>query len=88
VHTTGREKIDCSNRLRDVAALFHHYLFVAFSFYVGFAQDARIVFYNVENLFDCEDDPKVNDNEFLPRSMRRWTITKYREKLIRQPRLF
>ncbi len=58
-------------------------LFVAFSFYAGFAQDARIVFYNVENLFDCEDDPKVNDNEFLPRSMRRWTITKYHEKLNR-----
>lgn len=28
-----------------------------------------VVFYNVENLYDVYDDPKVNDNEFLPITM-------------------
>ena len=27
-----------------------------------------VVSYNVENLFDTEDDPHKNDNEFLPRN--------------------
>ena len=33
-----------------------------------FAQcdSTKIVFYNVENLFDIEDDSLNNDNEFLP----------------------
>ena len=30
------------------------------------------MFYNVENLFDTIDDPKTNDNEFLPGSKKDW----------------
>ena len=31
------------------------------------AQDNfRIMFYNVENLFDTHDDPEKEDNDFLP----------------------
>ena len=33
----------------------------------------RIVFYNVENLFDTIDDPTKNDNEFLPNSKKNGT---------------
>lgn len=33
----------------------------------------RIMFYNVENLFDTEDDPSTNDNEFTPEGNRHWT---------------
>ncbi|MFO7656403.1 MAG: hypothetical protein R6W78_04995 [Bacteroidales bacterium] len=43
--------------------------------------DCRIMFYNVENLFDCKDDPKKNDNEFLPESKRHWTEQRFRQKL-------
>lgn len=51
----------------------------------GFAQDAgepvRVLFYNVENLFDIEDDSLVNDEEFLPRGERGWGKTKYWNKI-------
>lgn len=40
-----------------------------------------VVFYNVENLYDTVDDPKVNDNEFLPGSDKEWTAERYRKKL-------
>jgi predicted extracellular nuclease len=40
-------------------------------------QTFRVMFYNVENLFDTEDNPRVNDNEFLPDGLRRWTPARY-----------
>ena len=33
----------------------------------------RVMFYNVENLFDTEDDPQKDDDEFLPEGIRRWS---------------
>lgn len=53
-------------------------------FYVSssFSQaDFRIMFYNVENLFDTTDDPLKNDDEFLPAGLMNWKPWKYREKL-------
>lgn len=44
-------------------------------------ENFRILFYNVENLFDTLDDPAKNDEDFLPEGKRRWTGWKYREKL-------
>ncbi len=41
----------------------------------------RIMFYNVENLFDTIDDPKKRDEEFLPNGTRHWTKYKYYKKL-------
>ena len=41
----------------------------------------RIVFYNVENLFDTEDDPKTNDDEFTPKGAKGWSYRRYTEKL-------
>ncbi|MDR1455989.1 MAG: endonuclease [Tannerella sp.] len=35
------------------------------------------MFYNVENLFDTEDDPNTLDEEFLPAGPRRWTPYRY-----------
>lgn len=40
-----------------------------------------IVEYNVENLFDTQHDSLKNDREFLPDSPRKWTRTRYWEKL-------
>lgn len=40
-----------------------------------------IMFYNVENLFDINDDPGEGDNEFLPGSLRRWNYSRYKRKL-------
>lgn len=39
-------------------------------------------FYNVENLFDTEDDPHRNDNEFLPHNSKQWDSLKYHHKLL------
>jgi len=40
----------------------------------------RIVFYNVENLFDYFDDSTKMDEEFLPRGARYWTKSRYQTK--------
>ncbi len=61
---------------------------IAFLFAVNiivFAQDnkkeAIIAFYNLENLFDTEDDPLTNDAEFLPTGSNQWTMERYQKKL-------
>ncbi|HOU30209.1 MAG TPA: endonuclease [Bacteroidales bacterium] len=41
----------------------------------------RFMFYNVENLFDTENDPATEDDEFLPGGERRWNANRYRQKL-------
>lgn len=39
------------------------------------------VFYNVENLFDTEDDPVSQDEEFTPEGSKHWNQQRYEEKL-------
>lgn len=41
----------------------------------------RVVFYNVENLFDIEDDPQTRDEDFTPNGKKNWTVKRYNEKL-------
>ncbi len=41
----------------------------------------RFMFYNVENLFDTEDDPEKDDNEFLPGGAKYWNKYRYEDKL-------
>ncbi len=43
--------------------------------------ELRVMFYNVENLFDTKDDPLKNDDEFLPDGVMHWTPKRYKEKL-------
>jgi hypothetical protein len=40
-----------------------------------------LAFYNIENLFDLENDPLTNDDDFLPTSKKRWTPKRYENKL-------
>lgn len=44
-------------------------------------QEYTVVSYNVENLFDTVDDPKVPDEEFLPESEKKWTSERYQKKI-------
>lgn len=44
-------------------------------------QNFRVMSYNVENLFDTEDNPAKEDNEYLPSGSRRWTPGRYYQKL-------
>ena len=43
--------------------------------------ELRVMFYNVENLFDTKDDPVKDDDDFLPDGLMRWVPWKYWEKL-------
>lgn len=43
-------------------------------------------FYNVENLFDYQNDPKTWDDDFTPTGDHSWGETDYREKIIRLAR--
>lgn len=55
--------------------------------YRTFAQEktsykiTAVGFYNLENLFDTEDDPKIRDEEYLPEGSRKWDKAKYQTKL-------
>lgn len=40
-----------------------------------------VAFYNLENLFDTEDDPLTRDEEFTPKGKNLWTLEKYNKKL-------
>ncbi|MBW7847219.1 MAG: endonuclease/exonuclease/phosphatase family protein [Bacteroidales bacterium] len=42
-----------------------------------------VAFYNLENLFDTINDPKKNDEEFLPNGANQWNSKKYLTKLER-----
>ncbi|HPJ05602.1 MAG TPA: endonuclease [Bacteroidales bacterium] len=44
-------------------------------------QELGVMFYNVENLFDTENDTLKADDEFLPVGERRWTPSRYHRKL-------
>lgn len=54
-------------------------------FNLSFGQDAYKVacigFYNLENLFDTENDPAINDEDFLPTGSYTWDSTKYANKI-------
>ncbi len=44
-------------------------------------QVLTVMFYNVENLFDTENDPKIEDEEFTPESEKAWDMERYEKKL-------
>lgn len=57
-----------------------------FSVKYGFSQEAaqgefRMMFYNIENLFDINDDPDTEDEEFLPKGVMRWNSSRYNKKI-------
>ncbi len=45
------------------------------------AGDFRVMFYNVENLFDTVDDPEKKDEEFTPEGNKHWNEDHYKKKL-------
>jgi exonuclease III len=49
----------------------------------GQTQDkpVRLMFYNVENLFDISDDTLKDDDDFLPGGLMRWNLTRYNKKI-------
>lgn len=51
--------------------------------YLNAQEGARfyVAFYNVENLFDTEDDPATADDEFTPTGAKQWTRERYQQKI-------
>ena len=47
----------------------------------------RLMWYNVENLFHPSDDSLAGDEEFTPEGVRRWTFSRYRQKLTKVARV-
>lgn len=46
----------------------------------GARADVNVLFYNVENLFNPEDHPEKNDDEFTPKGLRHWDYYRVGEK--------
>jgi len=44
-------------------------------------QNVRVLFWNVENLYDSRDDTLTQDEEFSPQGSKRWSYNRYRTKL-------
>lgn len=57
-------------------------LLLIFSFFLNElpAQSWRVMFYNVENYFDIEDDYETEDDDFLPVGFYHWTQVKFEKK--------
>lgn len=63
-------------------SLFILIFLLAISFTEIVSQDNfRVMFYNVENLFDTNDNPEKDDDDFLPEGFMHWTPWKYWKKL-------
>ncbi len=60
--------------------LFYFLLFLSSIGLAANRNSYRVVFYNVENFFDCADDSLTNDDDFLYTSLRRWSASKYKVK--------
>jgi len=61
--------------------LFNLMIFILFLFPIFGQTNFRVMFYNVENLFDTFDNPEKDDNDFLPEGAMRWTAGRYYNKL-------
>lgn len=49
--------------------------------FVNEVDEYCVAFYNVENLFDIEDDPLTSDEEFTPNGEKKWDSERYNHKL-------
>lgn len=56
-------------------------VFLCLSAQVKAQESFRVMFWNVENLFDTKDEVGKNDDEYLPDAIRHWTYFRYRDKL-------
>ena len=79
------KNLDCIKRMysRSFASLWMTLFFICLSVHTQAQESLRVMFWNVENLFDTQDDPNKNDNEFLPDAIRHWTYFRYHDKLKR-----
>ncbi|MEG1622817.1 MAG: endonuclease/exonuclease/phosphatase family protein [Alistipes sp.] len=63
-------------------------IFVAMLFACFAQKPYKVVFYNLENLFDTIRDPEIYDEEFTPNADKKWNTAKYTKKLGNIERVF
>ena len=62
--------------------LFFVFTLICNSLYLKSQKDVSVIaFWNVENLYDTINDPKIDDEEWLPTSKNKWNTEKYLKKL-------
>lgn len=69
------------NGLQNKAILIIGLLILFLNLNVRAQENFRIMFYNVENLYDTKDNPKANDDDLTPQGQLRWTSFRYRKKI-------
>ena len=65
--------------MKKVYFLTPFFLFFILNF--SLSQSQVIAFYNLENLYDTIDDTRINDDEFLPNSIKQYNTQKFNIKL-------
>lgn len=79
VHSSESRKKMKSSR---VIVLFLFLSISAQSYSQNRTEEYSVLFYNVENLFDVENDPETQDEEFTPEGDRHWTYNRFNQKLL------
>jgi len=79
VHSSESRKKMKSNR---VIVLFLFLSISVQSYSQNRTEKYSVLFYNVENLFDVENDPETQDEEFTPEGDRHWTYNRFNQKLL------
>lgn len=77
------KNLDCIKQMcsRSFLPFWMTFIFLCLPTQLEAQESFRVMFWNVENLFDVKDDSLKNDNEFLPDAVRHWTFLRYRDKL-------
>jgi hypothetical protein len=75
---------ELKERMKISCLIFFITLFLFFPgiYLSGGENEFSIFFYNVENLFDTNDNPAFSDEEFTPEGIRRWTYNRFRRKIL------
>ncbi|MGN0233944.1 MAG: endonuclease/exonuclease/phosphatase family protein [Bacteroidaceae bacterium] len=55
--------------------------FILLLLFTGYVMGQRVVWWNVENLFDCRHDTLKQDQDFLPQGIYQWTPSRYWHKI-------
>lgn len=66
--------------MRNIILVFFILVFHRTVYAGGLGDSLLVMFYNVENFFGCRHDSTKDDKEFLPESIRRWHVGRFKKK--------
>lgn len=68
--------------IRHILFLILIFLVISSKAQTGSSDEASLLFYNVENLFDTKNDPLTEDDDFTPKGEMHWTEKRLKTKLL------